>query len=324
MGLQFVRKFYTQDVMQSTIAKRMLDLNKITNTQSYSDKLPELHANNGKWTLRHETNKQAKHGELIERVFKSFLVTSQTPELGKDTLINYLQQQLPNNKIGRGDKSSRHVKIELNVTDQQHPINLYDAILKTMDHLFKEIDNNNKSAQNKGTLDQPGSVGEVATDKPPEDANVKNGSSSTTQGVDRIFELNEITDATEKYYEAKQRLYQSPYKQLLLKQYGCRCAVTGVKNECLLIACHIKPVSMCEPREKIDKHNGLLLTPTFHALLDSGLISFDDEGYVKVSDRLSERDQAALGIDTFKTKLLIQIKPEHIPYLTFHRKEIFK
>ncbi|CAJ0912855.1 11087_t:CDS:2 [Entrophospora sp. SA101] len=72
-----------------------------------------------------------------------------------------------------------------------------------------------------------------------------------------------------------------------------KCIITGVgKKSKNLHACHIKPRGKCDNDvEKLDKNNGLLLTPKFHKLFDNGLFSFSDEGRIKFSNQLSEADR---------------------------------
>ena len=49
----------------------------------------------------------------------------------------------------------------------------------------------------------------------------------------------------------------------------------------LLIASHIKPWHVCDDKERLDKFNGLMLSPNIDALFDNGLITFDINGTIR-------------------------------------------
>ena len=94
--------------------------------------------------------------------------------------------------------------------------------------------------------------------------------------------------------------------------------------ERMLIASHIKPWAVCESdEERVDKYNGLLLTPTFDRLFDQGFISFSNEGQIFVSPYLSPLNTKRLGlIDNKKYDLTVNKKRSG--YLEYHRINIFK
>lgn len=119
----------------------------------------------------------------------------------------------------------------------------------------------------------------------------------------------------------KARIGQGRFRQSLM-DYWSACAVTGCKNDTLLRASHIKPWSKATLEEKIDLYNGLLLSPALDACFDSGYVSFDDEGGMLISKRLTADDARALGINS-KMRLR-RIEPKHKKYLAFHRKDVFK
>ena len=61
-----------------------------------------------------------------------------------------------------------------------------------------------------------------------------------------------------------------------LLEEGCR--VTGVRRPQHLVASHIKPWRDSTDAEKLDGHNGLLLSPHVDHLFDRAYISFSDSG----------------------------------------------
>lgn len=76
------------------------------------------------------------------------------------------------------------------------------------------------------------------------------------------------------------------------------CRLTGVTNPSLLIASHIKPWRNCSSAdERLDGHNGLLLTPDADLLFDRGFISFSNDGGILVSQRVDHADMRRLGFE---------------------------
>jgi predicted restriction endonuclease len=82
---------------------------------------------------------------------------------------------------------------------------------------------------------------------------------------------------------------------------------------------------MCTGKdERLDPHNGLLLTATLDALFDKGLISFEDDGTIVISAQLRE-EQRPLVLDHQQRKLRTeQLLSEQQQYLNFHRMKVFK
>lgn len=64
--------------------------------------------------------------------------------------------------------------------------------------------------------------------------------------------------------------------------------MTGINLTDILIASHIKPWKVCNNPERLDKFNGLLLSPTYDKLFDSGYILFQDNGEVIISNVLTQ------------------------------------
>ena len=118
------------------------------------------------------------------------------------------------------------------------------------------------------------------------------------------------------------RLGQDKFRKELLNFYGGVCAVTGISENDLLIASHIKPWSISNDFERLDNANGLLLEAGIDKLFDKGFISFDPSGQIIISTKLSSLNREALGL-TPDLRLLI-INPKSTAYLRFHREELFK
>jgi len=69
--------------------------------------------------------------------------------------------------------------------------------------------------------------------------------------------------------------------RIMLAEKGCR--VTGAKGQRYLIASHIKPWVESNNIEKLDGHNGLLLSPHIDRLFVQGFISFSDDSDLLIS-----------------------------------------
>lgn len=127
--------------------------------------------------------------------------------------------------------------------------------------------------------------------------------------------------ATERDAIIKARIGQGRFRQSLI-EYWAKCAVTGCTEAPLLRASHIKPWSKASLTERLSLYNGLLLSPTLDACFDSGFVSFDDNGKILISPRLSIKDAQALAINS--EMQLHKITPEHKAFLTYHRDNIYK
>lgn len=135
---------------------------------------------------------------------------------------------------------------------------------------------------------------------------------------------NDNTLKLEEKSQVKQaRIGQGKYRNSIIEEMR-ECLITGVNDERVLIASHIKPWAICHSiEEKTDKYNGLLLTPTYDRLFDQGFITFLTDGTLQVSPYISQVNIKRLGLINNKTYPLKQHKKREF-YLEYHRKEIFK
>jgi hypothetical protein len=117
----------------------------------------------------------------------------------------------------------------------------------------------------------------------------------------------------------KRRIGQGAFRKLLEYVCGATCCVSGLSNKRLLIASHIVPWSKASSTQKTDANNGLLLSVTWDALFDKGLISFSDDGILLCSDTLDDKSMKCLGISRdvrLCTELLTDQRREN---LMWHR-----
>ena len=93
---------------------------------------------------------------------------------------------------------------------------------------------------------------------------------------DSIIEGTEplnMTDALDRCYRSIQRRRgQAKFRNILLKMYGGRCAISGCNAEDALEAAHIIPYSE-SPINRVE--NGILLRSDIHTLFDLGLLAID-------------------------------------------------
>ncbi len=118
----------------------------------------------------------------------------------------------------------------------------------------------------------------------------------------------------------KARVHQSDFRKILLCKYG-KCCICGIDEEELLTASHIKPWVKSDNKEKVNGYNGLLLCPNHDKLFDSGFISFDNKGKILISKSLSVENQQFMNISG---DIQINLSYEMKPFMTYHRKHIYK
>jgi hypothetical protein len=101
-----------------------------------------------------------------------------------------------------------------------------------------------------------------------------------------------------------------------------RCRLTHLEDKSLLIASHIKPWRKSTDEEKLDKNNGLLLSPHVDKLFDSGLISFADDGQILCASEAIRKVMRRWGLDPDGNAG--KFNPAQREYLSFHRRHVFR
>lgn len=135
--------------------------------------------------------------------------------------------------------------------------------------------------------------------------------------------LQEEPSSTEVERLRKERIGQNVFRTALMDYWEKSCAVTGVQNPTLLRASHIIPWAKCKSdEERLNVHNGLLLVATLDAAFDAGLVSFDDDGNILISTKVSDGDQVASGI--LPTMRLTRMNDEIAKRLSWHRTNLFE
>jgi HNH endonuclease len=114
-----------------------------------------------------------------------------------------------------------------------------------------------------------------------------------------------------------QRIGQDVFRAALLDYWNSRCPLTGIADPTLLRASHIVPWSDCNDEQRLDVHNGLLLSALWDAAFDQGLVSFADDGTPRASPKLSEVARRALCLDAAPP--LRGLQDAHRANLAVHR-----
>ncbi len=116
------------------------------------------------------------------------------------------------------------------------------------------------------------------------------------------------------------RIGHGAYRQQFEQIWGCKCSVVGIANRRVLRASHVKPWKLSNNKERLDAHNGLLLSAHLDALFDAGLITFSPSGEMIVGGELSTADRELLHMGN---SLRRKPSPQLQGYLKHHR-EIFE
>jgi hypothetical protein len=121
------------------------------------------------------------------------------------------------------------------------------------------------------------------------------------QDPHKILELN-LPTVTERSGLVTSRVGQGAYRKRIIHRWEYKCAVTNFNKLDILIASHIVPWSKATDHERLDVNNGLLLSPTYDALFDKHLVTFDNNGKIILSDKIEFSAYQKIGI-TGKEKI---------------------
>jgi len=117
------------------------------------------------------------------------------------------------------------------------------------------------------------------------------------------------------------RVGQGWYRQEILKKWGNKCSITGCSITDILISSHIKGWSECNEDERLDVDNGILLSPHIDSLFDKHLISFEDDGSIIISDKVSKEDLVILGVSN---SIRLKVDDGMKKYLKHKRNRFYK
>ena len=129
-----------------------------------------------------------------------------------------------------------------------------------------------------------------------------------------------LPNSTERSGLVTSRVGQGAYRKRIIHRWEYQCAVTGFNKLDILIASHIVPWANSTDAERLDVHNGILLSPTYDALFDKHLISFDHQGKILLSDSIETNSFGKIGV-TGKEKIQ-KLSRYNFEYLDKHRELI--
>ena len=115
------------------------------------------------------------------------------------------------------------------------------------------------------------------------------------QDPHKTLELN-LPSVTERSGLVISRVGQGAYRKRIIHRWEYKCAVTNFNKLDILIASHIVPWSKATDHERLDVNNGLLLSPTYDALFDKHLITFDNKGKIQLSDKIENSAYQKIGV----------------------------
>ena len=147
----------------------------------------------------------------------------------------------------------------------------------------------------------------------------------------RVYALGvSLPDAPLKEFEAKtanlpktteaerlivQRIGQDIFRDRLMDYWQGRCPLTGITDSALLRASHIIPWADCDSdAERLNVHNGLVLSALWDAAFDRALVTFHDDGKPLFSPKLSDAARAEL-----RWQAPLSLTDDHRQRLAQHR-----
>lgn len=113
------------------------------------------------------------------------------------------------------------------------------------------------------------------------------------------------------------RVGQGAYRKSILHRWRFKCAVTNYEKKEILIASHIVPWKDATNDQRLDVDNGILLSPTYDALFDQHLISFENNGKIILSDSLQQSKIDLIGVTG--QERIQSLSSGNISYLERHR-----
>lgn len=143
------------------------------------------------------------------------------------------------------------------------------------------------------------------------------------------FEINQVNEdkpdyadillpnKTERSGLVTSRVGQGAYRKRIIHRWEYECAVTKFNKLEILIASHIVPWSKATDEERLDVHNGILLSPTYDALFDKHLISFDHHGKILLSEKIETSSYEKIGVSG--NEKIQNLSRYNFEYLDRHR-----
>jgi putative restriction endonuclease len=132
--------------------------------------------------------------------------------------------------------------------------------------------------------------------------------------------LSPIIAETESEVKAKIRLGQQKFRKSLIPLWDGKCVLCDISLSELIRASHSKPWKDSTNAERLDPYNGVLLCCNHDALYDKGFITFDGQGNLHISSKISSDDYLKFGLNPTAK---IKIHPNNKTFFKWHKKNIF-
>lgn len=127
-------------------------------------------------------------------------------------------------------------------------------------------------------------------------------------------------NSTEREGLVTSRVGQGAYRKRIIHRWRYKCAVTSFDKLDVLVASHIVPWSESTDEERLDVDNGLLLSPTYDALFDRHLITFDKQGQIILSNAIEQ--QAYQKIAVTGQERISNLSENNKLYLSRHNEKL--
>ncbi len=144
---------------------------------------------------------------------------------------------------------------------------------------------------------------------------------------EELKEISEDITGETRIMQIKTRVNQFVFRQIVLANYECKCAITGIDIPELLVASHIVPWAE-NKKERLNPENGICLSSLFDKAFDRGLIGFDEDRKVIFSTSLLNNMDKAYYDEYFRPiyqRPLADTKKytANRDFLKWHRDHIF-
>lgn len=118
------------------------------------------------------------------------------------------------------------------------------------------------------------------------------------------------------------RVGQDAYRKSIINRWEHRCAVTGFSDARILIASHIHPWKSASDEQRLDVNNGILLSPTYDALFDTHLITFDHSGQIVLSGTLEKSECSKIRVSG--KERIAKLNSGNHKYLEYHQQIFYE
>lgn len=151
---------------------------------------------------------------------------------------------------------------------------------------------------------------------------------STVEKLNQIDEDELPKEGRTRERMVKTRVNQAFFRTMILASYNNTCCITGLQNNELLVAGHIKPWSIDE-KNRLNPRNGLAMNALHDKAFESGLLTITPEYKVKISPLLKQQKKNPAVRDYF---LQYDGQDIHTPwrflpdteFLRYHNQERFR